>query len=154
TELAYSEDAAKRYEAYGWYVQTIDGHDRAQIRGALDRAVTENRGRPSFIRARTHIANGAPHAHDTAEAHGSPLGKHETAATKKAMGWDPTKSFVVPDAVYGLFKERAGDLAKERAAQDARVAAWRKANPELAKQEEAFSNKTIPANIYDELLSA
>ncbi len=88
TELAFSEDVGKRYEAYGWFVQRIDGHDHAAIRGALDKALAQKE-RPSFIVARTHIAHGAPNAHDTSEAHGAPLGKDEIAATKKAMGFDP-----------------------------------------------------------------
>jgi transketolase len=153
TVLAYSEDACRRYEAYGWHVQRIDGHDHAQIRAALDRAVSE-KGKPHFICARTHIAHGAPHAHDTAEAHGAPLGKEEIAATKKGMGFDPEKAFVVPEPVYAHFKERAAELAKEHDAWRSRFEAWRKANPELAGQLDAFEKKAVPANLYDELLKA
>jgi transketolase len=153
TDLAFSEDVGMRYEAYGWFVQRINGHDRKEIRKALDRAMQET-SRPSFIVARTHIANGAPHAHDTAEAHGAPLGKEEIAATKKGMGWDPDKQFFVPEQVYALFKERAADNAKEREQWQARVDAWKRANPEIAKAEEAFSKKTVPADLYDQLLKA
>jgi transketolase len=153
TALAFDEDVGKRYEAYGWFVQHIDGHDHKQIRAAADRALAEE-NRPSLIVARTHIANGAPHAHDTAEAHGSPLGKDEVAATKKALGWDPEKFFYVPSEVYALFKDRAADLAKERVDHDARIAAWRKASPDVAKQYDAFFAKTVPADLYDQLLKA
>jgi transketolase len=153
TELAFTEDVGARYEAYGWYVQRIDGHNHAEIRLALDKAKAET-SRPSFIVARTHIANGAPHAHDTAEAHGSPLGKDEIAATKKAMGWDPEKQFYVPAEVYELFKQRAEDNVKEHAAWTARIDAWRKANGDLAKQYDAFAVKTVPADLYDQLLKA
>jgi transketolase len=151
TALAFNEDVGKRYEAYGWFVQHIDGHDHNQIRAAVDRAL-DQRDRPSFIVARTHIANGAPHAHDTAGAHGAPLGKEEIAATKKAMGWDPDKSFYVPGDVYALFKEHAADLAKEHEEWNGRVAAWRKANPDLAKQYDAFQAKTVPADLYEQLV--
>jgi transketolase len=153
TELAFTEDVGMRYESYGWFVQRIDGHDHKEIRHALDRAMQETE-RPSFIVARTHIANGAPHAHDTAEAHGAPLGKEEIAATKKAMGWDPDKTFYVPDQVYALWKDRAADLAKEREQWNTRIDAWRKANPELAKQADAFAQKTVPADLYEQLLKA
>jgi transketolase len=153
TELAYSDDACRRYEGYGWHTKKIDGHDRAQIRAALDEALAVQ-GRPCFIQARTHIAHGAPHAHDTAEAHGSPLGKDEIAATKKNIGWDPEKHFYVPSEVYALFKERALDLARERAAWEERVGAWRRANPELVKEEEAFTKKTVPDDLFDQLLKA
>ncbi len=152
TELAYSDDACRRFEGYGWFAQKIDGHDRAQIRQALDRTVAQDK--PAFIQARTHIANGAPNAHDTAEAHGAPLGKDEIAATKKGLGWDPDKHFYVPEAVYALFKERAQELARERSAWDARVEAWRKASPDVAAQEAAFSSKRVPADLYDQLLKA
>src|SRR5262249_28213811 len=110
--------------------------------------------RPSFIVARTHIANGAPNAHHTAEAHGAPLGKEEIAATKRGLGWDPDKHFYVPAEVYALFKQRAEDNAKEHAAWRTRVDAWKKANPELAKAEEAFWSKEVPADLYDQLLKA
>src|SRR5437773_2530123 len=70
TELAFSEDVGKRYEAYGWFVQHIDGHDHAQIRAALDRANAES-GRPSLIVARTHIGIGSP-KQDSEKAHGEP----------------------------------------------------------------------------------
>ncbi|WP_394829762.1 transketolase [Pendulispora albinea] len=152
TSLAYSEDAGKRYEAYGWFVQHIDGHDRGQIRAALERARAEKE-RPSFIVARTHIANGAPTAHDTAEAHGAPLGEEEIAATKKALGWDYPK-FTVPDEVRALFAQRAGDNTKERQAWDARYASWRKENDARAKELDAFLAKAVPADLYEQLLKA
>jgi transketolase len=153
TELAFSEDVGARYEAYGWYVQRIDGHNHAEIRRAFEKAQAET-SRPSFIVARTHIANGAPHAHDTAEAHGSPLGKDEIAATKKGMGWDAEKQFFVPEAVYALFKERAADNQKEHDAWSTRVEAWRKANADVAKQYDAWMGKSVPADLYDQLLKA
>jgi transketolase len=154
TALAYSEDACKRYEAYGWFVQWLDdGHDHAKIRAAIDKALA-HKGQPCFIRARTHIANGAPTKHDTKEAHGEALGKEEVAATKKLMGFDPDKTFVVPDAVYGLFKEHAAELAKEHDAWNARFEAWRKANPELAGALDAFEKKVVPPSLYEELLRA
>ncbi|HWL84571.1 MAG TPA: transketolase, partial [Polyangiaceae bacterium] len=152
TSLAYSDDAGKRYESYGWFVQHIDGHDRAQIRAALDRARAE-KSRPSFIVARTHIANGAPNAHDTSEAHGSPLGEEEIAATKKALGWDYPK-FTVPDEVRALFADRAADNTKEHQAWSARYEAWRKENDGRAKELDAFLAKTVPADLYEQLLKA
>ena len=154
TALAYSEDACKRYEAYGWSVQTLDdGHDHAKIRAAVDRAVAQ-KGKPSFIRARTHIGDGAPNKHDTASAHGEPLGKDEVAATKKAMGFDPDKTFVVADSVYALFRERAADNAKAKADWTSRHDAWRKGNAALAAQLDAFEAKAVPANLYETLLAA
>jgi transketolase len=153
TELAFSEDVGGRYEAYGWFVQRIDGHDHKEIRRAIDKALAQN-DRPSFIVARTHIANGAPHAHDTAEAHGSPLGEKEIALTKENIGWDPQKSFFVPDDVYALFRERADDNKKTKADWEKSYAAWRSANAELAKQLDQMLVKKVPADLFQQLLKA
>jgi len=154
TALAYSEDACKRYEAYGWYVQSLDdGHDHTKIRAALDAALAHS-GQPCFIRARTHIGQGAPNKHDTREAHGEPLGKDEAAATKVAMGFDPDKTFFVPPAVVTLFQDRATELGLEHDAWADRFDAWTRANRGLAEQLRAFEDKTVPANLYDELLAA
>ncbi|MBX3231030.1 MAG: transketolase [Labilithrix sp.] len=153
TDLAFSEDVGKRYESYGWFVQRIDGHDHVQIRKAIDAALAQ-KDKPSFIVARTHIANGAPNAHDTAEAHGAPLGKEEIALTKKGMGWDENKHFHVPDEVYALFKDRAADNQKDKAAWQADVDAWKKANAELAAQLDKFEARYVPEDLYEQLLKA
>src|SRR5882762_5654050 len=114
TELAFSEDVGKRYEAYGWFVQHIDGHDHAQIRAALAKAEAEP-ARPSLIVARTHIGIGSP-KQDSEKAHGEPLGPDAVKATKQKIGWPLEPTFIVPDEVRALFVERAGDLKKEHAA--------------------------------------
>jgi transketolase len=151
TNLAFSEDVGKRYEAYGWFVQTIDGHDHGQIRTAIDKALAQ-KDKPSFIVARTHIANGAPNAHDTAEAHGAPLGKEEIALTKKGMGWDPDKQFFVPEEVYALFRDRASDNQKDKQAWETQLASWRKQNAELAEQLDRFESRYVPDDLYEQLL--
>ncbi|HEY1958966.1 MAG TPA: transketolase [Polyangiaceae bacterium] len=153
TGLAFSEDVGARYEAYGWSVQRIDGHNEKEIRAAIDRALM-NKDNPSFIVCRTHIAQGAPTKHDTSGAHGEPLGDSEVAATKKLMGWDPNAKFVVPDAVKKYFAGRAEELARDHAAWNERYQAWRGKNAELAKQLDAFLAKEIPANLFDQLLAA
>jgi transketolase len=153
TNLAFSEDVGKRYEAYGWFVQRVDGHDHGQIRAALDKAIAE-KDRPSFIVARTHIAHGAPNAHDTAEAHGAPLGKEEIAATKKLMAWDVEKQFFVPEDVYTLFRERAADNVKDKQAWESELATWRKEHAEVAQQLDKFEARHVPDDLYDQLLKA
>ena len=152
TDLAYSDDAGRRYESYGWFVQHVDGHDRAAVHAALERAIAENK-RPSMIVARTHIANGAPHAHDTAESHGAPLGEEEIAATKKAMGWEHPK-FFVPAEVRALFDARNAELAKTRAEWQSRYDAWRKADATRAAALDAFLSRSVPADIYEKLIAA
>ena len=105
TEMSFTEDRAKRFEAYGWYVQKVDGdgNDMQTFERALINAKSEI-GRPSIVQLRTHIAYGAPTLHDTAKAHGSPLGEEEVALTKQAYGWDPDKTFFVPDEAGELFR--------------------------------------------------
>ena len=106
TDVAFTEDVAKRYEAYGWHVQTVDWtndgthytEDVPALHAAIRRAeaVTD---RPSFIELRTIIAWPAPNAQGTGAAHGSALGDDEVAATKKVLGFDPAETFEVASDV-------------------------------------------------------
>ncbi|MBQ3747705.1 MAG: transketolase, partial [Kiritimatiellae bacterium] len=105
TALAMADDAKKRFESYGWKVFEVDGHNPVAIDRVLSRA-KKVAGQPSIIIATTHIGFGAPTKHDTADCHGAPLGADEVAATKKALGFDPEKSFYVPEEVYSVFKFR------------------------------------------------
>jgi transketolase len=152
TSLAFTEDVGKRYESYGWFVQTIDGHNHAEIRAAVDRALQESQ-RPSFIVARTNIANGAPNAVGTAESHGAPLGKEEIALVKKAMGWDPEKHFYVPEEVYALFRERAADNAEARRVWEKDLAEWRRGNPVLSGELDRFEAREVPADLFEQLVA-
>ena len=94
TDLAFTEDVAKRFDAYGWHVQHVDGNDLKGIEKAIAAAKKE-KNRPSIILARTHIGFGSPHKQDTADAHGSPLGEEELKLTKQNLGW-PLKKFYIP----------------------------------------------------------
>jgi transketolase len=153
TALAFSEDVGKRYEAYGWVVHRIDGHNREQIQAVLAAFKNEAK-RPTMVVARTHIANGSPNAHDTSESHGSPLGKAEIALTKQAMGMDPEKTFFVPDAVRALFQTCEQSLSEAHAAWLRDFAAWQSKNPELAKTHASFEAKTLPADLLVQLAAA
>ena len=106
TAISFTEDRALRFEALGWHV-----NDLSALRKAIKNAQDET-AKPSLVIVRSHIAYGAPHAVDTAEAHGSPLGVAEVAATKKALGWDPDKHFYVPADVYAHMNgiERGNEL--------------------------------------------
>jgi transketolase len=103
TELAFSEEVGHRFEAYGWHVQRVDGNNVPQISEALKKARAETL-RPSLIIARTHIGEGSPNKHDTAAAHGSPLGADEVKLTKQNLGW-PDKDFYVPDEALANFRQ-------------------------------------------------
>ncbi len=132
TNLTFDEDVAARFEAYGWHVQKIDGHDRKAISDALNKAVAEDK-RPSIICARTHIAFGSPNKQDSEKAHGSPLGEDEVLATKKALGWPEEPSFLVPDEVRELFSSKRKQWAAEHKYWDTDFAKWRDENPEQAR---------------------
>src|SRR5438132_9928566 len=130
TALSFStEDKGKRFEAYGWHVQHIhDVNDLDELRAAYQ-AAEEEIARPSLIVAHTHIAYPAPHAIDTAKAHGNPLGEDEVRATKEVLGWDPDEHFVVPDGVYEHMSQ-AGRGAEREVAWRKRFDAWSEAFPE------------------------
>jgi transketolase len=153
TALAFSEDVGRRYEAYGFRVWRIDGHDHAQIAKALDEAEAET-ARPGFIVARTHIANGAPNKHDSADAHGSPLGPEETRATKTALGWPLEPTFLVPEEARAPFRARAAKGKAAREDWERRFAAWSKGNPDKRALWDAMVARAVPPNLFDRLLAA
>ncbi len=153
TALAFTEDVAARFAAYHWHVQRIDGHDHAAIEAALHAAIAET-GRPSLILARTHIANGAPHAHDTAEAHGAPLGADEVRATKEALGWPLTPTFFVPEEARAHWLESAARNRPAYEAWQATFAAWRAANPALASAWDDATLRRLPEDLEARLLAS
>ncbi len=103
TDLAFTENVAQRFEAYGWHVQEVDGGDLDAIETAIRSAQTET-DRPSIISVRTHIGFGSPNKQDTSEAHGSPLGEDEVKLTKKNLGWPFEESFYIPEQALAVFR--------------------------------------------------
>jgi transketolase len=143
TDLTFEEDVAARYEAYGWHVQRFDDTwtlDTLREAFAAAEAETE---RPSFIQLRTHIAWGAPHAQDTAKAHGAPLGDEEIRLAKQVYGCDPDKTFYVPDGVYEAMDQRPRGGAAHREWHE-RLAAYRGAYPELADELDRVLHGRLP----------
>ena len=152
TEMSFTEDRAKRFEAYGWYVQKVDGdgNDMDTFERALINAKSEI-GRPSIVQLRTHIAYGAPTMQDTAKAHGSPLGEEEIRQTKRRFGWDPDKHFHVPEEVLAHMRE-AVERGKEAQKQwDKLFAQYAKKHPDLAKEFKAAAEGNLPIDL-DEVL--
>jgi transketolase len=153
TRLAFSEDVGRRFEAYGFEVQRIDGHDHAAIASALDAAARQT-ARPGLIVARTHIAHGSPGKHDSAEAHGAPLGPEEAAATKKNLGWPDGPPFQIPDEARAPFRERAEAGKKLRAAWSRVFDAWSAAHPDRRRAWDALVSRAVPDDILGRLLEA
>lgn len=104
TDLSFTEDVAKRFEAYGWDVQEIDGHDHDQIGKAIEQA--QQSELPSIVICRTKIGFGSPNKEGKSSSHGSPLGDDEIRATKEAYGWDPNKQFFIPTEALDVFRKQ------------------------------------------------
>ncbi|MCD6519880.1 MAG: transketolase [Anaerolineae bacterium] len=153
TELAFTEDRGKRFEAYGWQVLYIDGHDCEAAKQAIEEAQADPT-RPALIVARTHIGMGSPNKVDTAAVHGAPLGPEEVEATKKNLGWPLEPTFYVPEKVRQLFAERVAELKKTYNEWQRTYAAWAKANPELAAAREAAMKKSLPDDLEEQLLNS
>ncbi len=152
TSLAFSEDVGQRLAAYGWHIIRINGQDAGQVTRALTEAMA-TKGRPVIIIGKTTIAYGAPHLHGSAEAHGAPLGADELAATKRALGFDPERSFVVPPEVRELCDGLIAEKKAAAATWDRRLAAWRSAQADKAALMENLLARTVPADILAQLLA-
>ncbi len=152
TDLAFSEDVGKRYEAYGWHVLSVDGHDIAAVDQAIAEAAAEE-SKPSLICARTTIGKGSPKKADTAGVHGSPLGDDELAATREALGWD-YDPFTIPQEVSKLFAERGEELSTQYADWQKDFEGWKEANTELAAQLKSQLGLLVPSDIREKLIAA
>ncbi len=136
TDLSFSEDVLKRYEAYDWHVQRIDGHDVDAIKAAIEAAQAET-DKPSIIACKTVIGFGSPNRGGTSKAHGEPLGVDEVALSKENLGLSPDKFFFISDEV-AAFTKAIGDSGKSKEYEwNALRAAWEADNPEKA---EAFKS--------------
>jgi transketolase len=148
TSLAFDEDVCERFDAYGWHTQAVEDVNDLD---ALDRAIVAAKAdpRPSFIRVRSHIAYGAPHKQDTAEAHGAPLGEDEVRGAKRFYGWPEDAHFLVPDQVLEHTRtaiERGESIeAQWRALFDTYAAKF----PELARQFTAEQHDNLPTGWAD-----
>jgi transketolase len=152
TELSFTEDRARRFEAYGWNVQVVkgNGNDMAAFEKAMKNATAE-KGRPSIINLRTHIAFGSPNKQDTAGAHGAPLGDDEIRLMKKNFGWDPDKSFHVPEKVSTHMNKVRAKGADAEKAWNKMFADYAKKYPDLAGQFRDAAEGKLGVNL-DELL--
>ena len=144
TSVVFTEDVAKRYEAYEWHVQNV-GEDLSPE--TLERAAREAMAvadRPSLIIVRSHIGYGSPHKQDTSAAHGSALGEDEVRLTKEAYGWDPDKHFYVPDEAMAHFR-RSCDRGREMQSEwEARFEDFKQAFPDKAALLEMIAAAGMP----------
>ncbi|WP_116050658.1 transketolase [Amycolatopsis palatopharyngis] len=153
TAIALSEDTAKRYEAYGWHVQTVEGgEDVVAFEDAIAAAKAETT-RPSFIRLRTIIGYPAPTKMNTGKAHGAALGADEVAGVKKALGFDPEQDFVVTDEVLAHTRKAVDRGKQARAEWQERFDAWASANPERKELADRLRTRSLPEGWAEKLPS-
>jgi transketolase len=146
TRLAFTEDVAGRFLAYGWNVLRVgDANDTERIADALA-VFRKTEGRPTLIILDSHIGYGSPHKIDTAAAHGEPLGEEEVRLTKRAYGWPEDAKFLVPEGVREHFAAgigRRGAEARDR--WETLFAAYRAKHPDLAAEIDEMQRRELPA---------
>ena len=153
TDIAFTENVAARYEAFGWHVQTVDWkktgeytEDVTALHTAIEAAKAET-ARPSLVIIKTIIGWPAPTKQNTGKIHGSALGGDELAATKTVLGFDPEQHFVVPDDVIAHTRRAVDRGAERHAAWSTRFDAWAAANPQRAALLERMQSGALPDNL-------
>jgi transketolase len=146
TDLAFSEDVAARFLAYGWNVQHVgDVNDQERLAQAIE-IFRQTKDAPTLIIVDSHIGYGAPHKHDTSAAHGEPLGEEEIRLTKRSYGWPEDAKFLVPDGVREHFRDgvsrRGEGLHRAWLTQ---FESYRGKYPDLADEIERMQRRELPA---------
>jgi transketolase len=145
TNIAYSEDVAARFLAYGWNVTTVADANDLQLLDRAYKIFLKNNDRPTLIVVHSQIGYGSPNKQGSPKAHGEPLGVEEVRLTKEFFGFDPDASFVVPPEVPKHFDANIGARGKAAHAEwDKLFAGYHEAFPELAKQVDAIRDGTLP----------
>lgn len=149
--LSFSENVAKRFEAYGWQVLRVeDGNDLNEIEKALNEAKNET-NKPTLIEVKTTIGYGSPNKSGKSDSHGAPLGEEETRLTKQYYGWEYEESFYVPEEVnehFNQFKQKG--IQKEKDWNDL-FQKYKQTYPELANQLEQAMNDELNQDIEQHL---
>jgi transketolase len=144
TDLSFTEDVARRFEAYGWHTRhVVDGNDTVDVTLAIEEAKRDEH-RPSIIIVRTHIGYGSPKKQDTFHSHGSPLGEDELQATKTALGWPTMDKFFLPEESLNHFREAVTRGAARQAEWQKKFDAYKAAYPREAAQFEMVQAGKLP----------
>ena len=145
TALAFTEDVATRFIAYGWNVTRVGDANDLQMLARAFRTFQNTKDRPTLVLVDSHIGYGAPHKQDTSGAHGEPLGEEEVRLAKRNYGWPEDKKFYVPEGVYDHFQHGMGKRGKKlRDEWFARVAEYHKKYPELAEELYLMQHRQLP----------
>lgn len=147
TDIAFTEDVCKRYEALGWHTQQVgEGNDVDAIERAIDIAKAETE-RPSLIRVRTTIGYGCPAKQGKSSAHGEPLGADNIKAAKENLGWPVEPDFYIPDEVYAHTEDLKSRGVKAQAEWDAMLARYTNAFPDLAAEWKVWYDQKLPVDL-------
>ena len=153
TNITFTEDRAKRFEAFGWHTISLpDGNDMQAIEEALNEAQQE-KDRPSLILVRTHLGYGSPNKQDTYKAHGSPLGEEEVKLTKENLGWPVEPNFYVPDEVLAHFRVAVDKGKKAEEEWNDKFAVYKKKYPQEAEELTRATQGELPKNWDKEIPS-
>lgn len=145
TDLAFTEDRGKRYEAYGWQVLRVeDGNDTAALEAALRSALAEQE-KPSLIMVRTEIGYGCPHKQGQVVAHGEPLGAEELRLTKECFGWPQEPPFYIPEQALTHFRQAVEKGRSLEAQWQDLFTSYTKSFPALAQEFQQWSSGLLPA---------
>mmetsp|Transcript_2246 Transcript_2246/g.5546 ORF Transcript_2246/g.5546 Transcript_2246/m.5546 type:complete len:735 (+) Transcript_2246:222-2426(+) len=153
TDLAFTEDVKKRYEAYGWQVLTVDdvANGLDDLRAAIEKG-KKTTDKPTLIKTRTAIGFGSPNKEGKASSHGAPLGTSEIEAMKSRLyGMDPEKSFFVDEDVAAYYKQQSEEGDKAEVEWKADFAKYKKAHPGKATELERRFNNELPEGVFDDL---
>ncbi len=152
TTLAFTEDVAKRFAAYGWQTIAIDGHDHEAIAKAIQAGIAETQ-KPTLILARTEIAKGSPTMEGSHEAHGAPLGDEEIARFKQKIGW-PEEKFYIPEKVKNYLSLLIESKKASYNTWTAKFQKWQQENPEKFDRWQKMQDKALPAGFEEAIMNA
>ncbi|MCS6774164.1 MAG: transketolase [Thermoflexales bacterium] len=150
TALSFSEDVPKRFEAYGWHVQTVDAHDMSAVEVAI-RAAQAVTDRPSLICCKSIIGKGMPTRQGTHKAHSDAPGWDEVKAAKLAFGTDPERTFYVPDEVLAAWREVGARAARAQAEWESCFERYAETYPALAHELRNAINGALPEGWHNAL---
>jgi transketolase len=146
TDLTYSDDVATRFAGYHWHVQCVEDANNLEALDAAINAAKAETGKPSLIIVRSHIGFGSPHKHDTAEAHGSPLGVEEIKLTKEALGYPSQEPFWVDPDALAWWRQVGQERARAKAEWLPRYSSYKNANAGVASELERRLEGRLPAD--------
>ena len=144
TDITFTEDRVRRFEAYGWHVDKVDdGNDLEAIERAIIASQKET-DRPSLVIIRTHIGYGSPNKQDSASAHGEPLGTEEILLTKENLGWPVEPPFLIPDEALNHFRKAVHKGKEMEARWEGILGSYSETYPEQAKEWDQWMSAELP----------